>query len=550
MRNPPSLNILALLLLGALPAPAVPLNDAFANRISLGSAPAATASGETTGATLQSNENDLDAVGGASLWWKWTAPENAWVSVDTKGSAIDTVLAVLADGPALRDTYVVGCNDESGDPDAGDGSSRVIFEAAAGTEYHIAVHGFLAVQGQVQLHLQSGISPPLRLTSLTLAPGSVNVTTASQTVMADIGVSSVAAFAEGALVLHRANFAGITEIPLSPAQRISGTATEGIYRVSVPVPRYSAPGTWLLEAAITDTTGREAVFGRGVSASFEYDHVFPDSLTGLLSVANTGAVDGVEPALASFSISPGAVSTTLNPAALVCQFRMTDALSGFGSAILTLYTPSGTALTALPVLASHRILGTALDGTYQIPFTLPAKMPGGIWEATLLLRDAAGNPALFDGALNGAAFPAGSTGGSITVTGVAHGYWASIYPLTTATPAAQPGGDLDHDGIANLLEYAFGMALDAPGPFSSGTVSGLPVFEKSPAGLTLTYFRRPSPALGLQYIPQFSTDFSTWQNVSGGTVVQLPGGLGKVTLAAPASAASTQYSRVQVNLAD
>ena len=108
------MKILTLLLLGTLPALAVPLNDTFANRISLGGGTVAEASGDNTGATLQTNENDLDSIGGASVWWKWTAPETAWVSVDTQGSAIDTVLAVLADGPALRDTYVVGYNDETG----------------------------------------------------------------------------------------------------------------------------------------------------------------------------------------------------------------------------------------------------------------------------------------------------------------------------------------------------------------------------------------------------------------------------------------------------
>ena len=545
------MKILTLLLLGTLPALAVPLNDTFANRISLGGGPVAEASGDNTGATLQSNENDLDSIGGASVWWKWTAPETAWVSVDTQGSGIDTVLAVLADGPALKDTYVVGYNDETGDPAGNGGSSRVIFAAVAGTEYHIAVHGFLGVQGPVQLHLQSGVIPPLRITSLAFAPGSVDVTTASQTIMADIGIASDAGFAEGALVLHRAGFSGITEISLLPVHRLSGTDREGIYRVPVPVGRYSAPGTWLVEVAVTDTVRREAVFGRGVSAAFEYDHVLPDGLTGLLPVVNTGAVDGAEPVLASFAITPGVVDTTTSPAMMSCQFRVTDALSGFAAATLTLYTPSGAALTAVPVTAAHRTLGTALDGTYQLPIALPAKMPSGLWTVSLLIRDAAGNPALYDGTANGAAFPSGPASGRFSVTGVPHGYWAWMYPLVTTAPGTQPNDDLDHDGIPNLLEYAFGLTVEEPDSAAAGPAgTGLPVFEKTSTGISLTYFRRSAAALtGLSYTPQFSGDLEDWQNAPGGLVIPVNDNFEKITVSDPVPG-TRRFGRVRVSLAE
>ena len=163
---------------------------------------------------------------------------------------------------------------------------------------------------------RAGVTPPLRLTSLTLTPGAVNVTTAAQTITADIGIASDAGFSEGVLALHRASFSGVTEIPLQPANRISGTANAGVYRVAVTIPRYSSPGTWLVEVAASDAQGREAVFGRGVAAAFEYDHVLPDGLTGLFSVANTGAVDEAAPALPSFAISPGTANVVVSPAVL------------------------------------------------------------------------------------------------------------------------------------------------------------------------------------------------------------------------------------------
>lgn len=532
---------------------AAPLNDQFAARISLGSAANVSAAGNNTGATLQIDENDLDAIGGASIWWKWTAPASGWITVDTAGSAIDTVLAVFADGPALDDTYTVGFNDESGDPGAAQGISRVIFVATAGTEYHIAVHGFLGAQGAVAVNIRTGTAPPLRLTSLTLAPASVNVSTAAQTVTADIGIASDAPFAEGSLALHRASFSGISEFSILPAQRISGTANAGIYRITLPVSRYSTPGTWLLEAALSDTLGREAVYGRGVSAVFEYDHVLPDGLAGLLAVANTGSIDETPPVLSSFSISPGAANVVVNPAPLTFSFRITDALSGFNSAVLTLYTPSGLALTAIPVSSAQRLTGTALDGTYSVSFTLPARMPAGTWTASLLIRDAAGNPALYDGGFNGDDFPLGATSGELSVTGSPGSYWAWMYPKTPATARALPDQDLDGDGTANLLEYAFGLAvdeLDSAGGELPAT-PGRPVTELRPGGLTMIYPRRPQDSLsGLTYTAQFSSNLTSWVSAAGGTVTPYDDQFESVTVTDPQPGGPRRYGRVKVTLAE
>ena len=181
---------------------------------------------------------------------------------------------------------------------------------------------------------------------------------------------------------------------------------------------------------------------------------------------------------------------------------------------------------------------------------LPAKMPGGVWTASLLIRDATGNPALYDGSGNGADFPSGPASGGFTVTGAPHGYWAWMYPLTTTTAGAQPNDDLDHDGIPNLLEYAFGMTVDEPDSSASGAASGLPVFEKTSTGFSLTYFRRPAAALtGLSYTPQFAGDVGSWQNAGGGLVTLLNSEFEKVTVADP-SPGTRRFGRIGVRLAE
>lgn len=532
-----------------------PVNDSFASRISLGNAAAASAAGNNAGATLQTDENDLDAIGGASVWWKWTAPRNTWVTVDTAGSAIDTVLAVLTDGPSLDDAYVVGCNDESGDPGNAPGISRVVFQATAGTEYHIAVHGFLGVEGDVAVNVRAGVTPSFNLAAVSLAPASVNVTDASQTITAEFRIVSESPFAEGALVVHHAGFSGITEVPLLPASLVSGTASDGVYRVSIPVPRYVSPGTWMLEIALSDIRGQEAVFGRGVSAQFEYDHVLPDGIPGLFPVSNAGAVDDVAPALPAFSRTPAATNVTLGPAALNFAFRVTDALSGFGSATLTLYTPAGEALAALPVSAAHRTTGTSFDGTYALPFSLPAKMPGGTWSASLLLRDAAGNPALFDGAINGEDFPLGPASGEIAVTGSRHSYWAWMYPRLSSAQNAQPNADWDGDGTNNLLEFAFGLGVDENDGsgaqlLPNNEFSGLPAFSSTASGLVVSFVRRRSPLSGLTYSAEFSSSLDSWLAGTGGAAIPVNDSFERVTAVDPDSSGTTRFARIRVTLAE
>ena len=540
------LRFLFLFLLPAATSLAVPANDNFVARIALGSAASVTTSGSNVGATLQTGENNLDSIGGASVWWKWVAPATTWVSVDTIGSEIDTVLAVLADGPALRDTFIVGFNDESGAPNAPLGSSRVIFRATAGTEYHLVVHGFIGAQGNVTLNITSGVVPPIRIASLTLTPASVNVTTAAQNMTADVGIECDASFAEGVLVVHKASFTGALEIPLLPANRLSGTATAGVYRVTIPISRFSSPGTWFLEIAVSDTIGGQAVFGRGVSAIFEYDHVLLDGLPGIFSVANTGAVDNVKPALLSFALNPSAVNVSSVSAPLTFTFRITDTLSGFGKATLTLFTPAGDALTAVPVTAANRLSGTALDGTYSVTFTFPARMPSGGWFATLLIRDATGNPSLYGGAVNGLAFPQGAASAQWTVTGATHSYWAWMYPRITTTPGAQPGQDFDGDGIGNLQEFAFGLSP----VFNDSNDANLPIVTLVNGSATLTYIRRTSASLsGLGYTAQFTSSVvEPWLDAPGGVVTPLDSFFETVTVTDSAAGAAARFGRVKVTL--
>ena len=92
-------------------------------------------------------------VGGKSVWWTWTAPTNGTVTVDTVGSSFDTLLAVYT-GNSVAGLSVVASDDDSG----GNRTSRLTFNATAGTTYQIAVDGYSGASGSVILNLKE--APP------------------------------------------------------------------------------------------------------------------------------------------------------------------------------------------------------------------------------------------------------------------------------------------------------------------------------------------------------------------------------------------------------
>ena len=78
--------------------------------------------------------NHAGQLGGRSIWYRWVAPTNgAWV-FDTRGSTVDTLLAVYT-GSSVSNLTLVATNDDSG----AEITSSVAFNAIAGQEYLIAV---------------------------------------------------------------------------------------------------------------------------------------------------------------------------------------------------------------------------------------------------------------------------------------------------------------------------------------------------------------------------------------------------------------------------
>ncbi len=143
-----------------------PINDNFANAIAISLDSGTTqVTGNSFYATKESGEPDHDpgdGVGGASTWWKWTAPNNGDVTVNTQGSRYDTLLGVY-NGSAINLLNLIASND---DVDPGVVRySNLTFTAIAGVTYHFAVDGWDGESGPTTLNLSFVPRIPPAITS-------------------------------------------------------------------------------------------------------------------------------------------------------------------------------------------------------------------------------------------------------------------------------------------------------------------------------------------------------------------------------------------------
>jgi hypothetical protein len=97
-----------------------------------------TVTGTNVGATKESGEpNHAGNVGGASVWWTWTAPITGSATVSTDGSDFDTLLGVYT-GSSVNNLTPVASNDD----DQTGNQSTVTFNAVMNTTYYVAVDGY------------------------------------------------------------------------------------------------------------------------------------------------------------------------------------------------------------------------------------------------------------------------------------------------------------------------------------------------------------------------------------------------------------------------
>ena len=140
----------ALTLLGAVAAPALaaPPNDELATAAIL-TGDTATATGTNVDATKEAGEpNHAGNPGGHSVWWRWKAPADGGVTVETCGSSFDTVMGIYT-GDVVSALTTVVANDDA----ACGVASSTTFLATSGVTYWIAVDGRNDDTGNISISL-------------------------------------------------------------------------------------------------------------------------------------------------------------------------------------------------------------------------------------------------------------------------------------------------------------------------------------------------------------------------------------------------------------
>jgi len=139
----------------AVVGPSYPFADAQSNLV-VSTASMGIVRGDNLRAGLDAGEPNHDGIpGGASVWMGWQAKESGIVTIHTRGSTFDTLLAVYTNSPA-RLPLRVASDDDAG----GYRSSQVRFNAVAGHEYDIAVDGYDGETGHFTLGWTLDTSSP------------------------------------------------------------------------------------------------------------------------------------------------------------------------------------------------------------------------------------------------------------------------------------------------------------------------------------------------------------------------------------------------------
>ncbi|MEI7837475.1 MAG: SBBP repeat-containing protein, partial [Planctomycetota bacterium] len=205
---------------------------------------------------------------------------------------------------------------------------------------------------------------------------------------------------------------------------------------------------------------------------------FPTKLT------VTSTPDTTVPVLQSLSFTPTSIDTTTGNRTVTVTARITDDVSGFGSASVNFYSPSRAQQRGAGFI---RISGDKNDGVYQATVTFPQYGEGGVWYVDwFFLQDVVGNyrqPRESDLIAQG--FPT-----KLTITG--------NDPPTLLSPGNQSVNELatlafalsaSDPNSADTLSYSIasgalsGMSLGA----SSGAFSWTPTEAQGPGGYPVTF---------------------------------------------------------------
>ena len=230
--------------------------------------------------------------------------------------------------------------------------------------------------------------------SVNFTPTSIDVTNSPQSVVVTVRITDdISGFTSGVVYFVRPSpqsSGGEAVAFITSANRISGTANDGIYQATAIIPQSSQAGIWKQSRTYVQDQAQNA----GTRLANTYVAGLPPDL--MVASANP---DTFSPRVVSVNFTPTSIDVTNSPQSLIVTAHIIDNISGFtsGSVYFTppsgpFTPPSGIGEAVAFINSTNRISGTANDGIYQATVTVPQSSQAGIWEQSRTdVRDQAQN---------------------------------------------------------------------------------------------------------------------------------------------------------------
>ncbi|MDB6071602.1 MAG: hypothetical protein JWL81_2773 [Verrucomicrobiales bacterium] len=212
---------------------------------------------------------------------------------------------------------------------------------------------------------------PPQLSSFSVTPNPVDVTTGSRTVTVTAAASDNRGISTISVFLPNSEGGIISWASMSAEQRISGDELSGVYRAELTVPGLLAPGAYPLQVSVTDTASRSLSYG------YHGSPVPGPGVETTLMIGNTGAVDSAPPDLLAVSTDRQTVNLTGAGTPVAFLFSGAQTLSGIRTVEARLHRMDGSATGFGGVLYSgySTPLEKSLEqrtGNIYLPITLPS----------------------------------------------------------------------------------------------------------------------------------------------------------------------------------
>ncbi len=328
-------------------------------------------------------------------------------------------------------------------------------------------------------------------------------------------------------------------IELGSADRISGNALDGVYRRTIAFPRYLPPGDYKLNYTITDASARVVSYGTATDSL-----AIPTAALSKVTVANTGTVDMSPPALTTATTTPVLLQAAALPQTIQFSIVATDDV-GIDTIRATLSQRTAAPGAPFPVdVTLTRTAGTNKNGTWTGSRNLPIGTLPSNYDISIIVKGLNEIERTFIGTENEDALPMGSAL-EVEIRSDAYSMWRADYPSLTSAAGVQ-NADPDLDGYTNALEFYFGTD---PTNFTDSTSPSIPTITPVGGNIIYSYFKDEQAIIRgngttLQFVPQRSTNLSTWADITPPPVADPDTGALHITL--PTAANPRVFLRLQV----